>query len=284
MKHPTCLFILKLGLLFELILTCCCYRYPRFESLEWTRSHLVKEQKLFTLNLENQYILLNIKKSLIFLKDWNFNFLNVSNVGKRGIYLSNEMQSCFTLKLFVSSYAFDLNNKKLNRNLWHAYINKKTTIGNQFEKEAESTYNSMETIVSASIGVIRLYETYGANITEYSKGHLDLKTNIDRKSRVVDSLQIDDLAFMSYISMYHLMWYDTGLKYLKVAIDQLQSRTSERKFDCYKRVNEILLEMKRSYPSVHNDILNKMRYPIGPSWKCFPFMVNQGRRILYLSP
>lgn len=255
MKYQTCLFLLKYGLLFKLISTCCCYRYPLYESLEWTHSRFVKERKLFEWNSENRNTLLDLKKSLVFFKDWNFNFLNVSNVAKVAIQ------------------------KELYRNYLHAYDYKKNVMANKIEEKTKNAYTSQETMISASIAVIKLYETYGTNITEYSKGHLDLKSDKDKNTRVVDSLQIDDLAFMSYISIFHLMWYDTGLKYLKVAIDELHSNMSERKYDCCKRVNEILLEMRRKYPSLHNNILNEMKYPIGPSWKCFPFMINQGRYI-----
>lgn len=136
------------------------------------------------------------------------------------------------------------------------------------------TLSSKEVMESAARGTITLYDVYHNNISLYSKGHLSWKKEIIDNNRRVDSLGIDDMVYMSSISMNHLNWYDTAIKFLKAALnifDSFESKFQSKDFD---RLTQVLMSMYRHYPILHNEILNEKTYSIGPGWKALPFMIS----------
>ena len=136
-----------------------------------------------------------------------------------------------------------------------------------------STRDVME---SAARGTITLYDVYHNNMSLYSKGYLSWQKEIIDNNRRVDSLGIDDMVYMSSISMNHLNWYDTGIKFLKAALNIFESLESKFLSKDFDRLTQVLMSMYRHYPILHNEILNKKTNPIGPGWKAFPFMISSG--------
>ena len=67
-------------------------------------------------------------------------------------------------------------------------------------------------VEAAAKGVIMLQETYDQNITEYSKGHLRLKSGIKRNTSSIDSIKLDDTTSMS--TMFDNQRYCVDLKKL----------------------------------------------------------------------
>ena len=114
------------------------------------------------------------------------------------------------------------------------------------------------------------------NITEYSKGHLHLKSVIKPNRRSITTIRAVNLAPMATIAFDHYKWYDTSLKYLKEAFNLFYSLTFEEQRMLPHNLEESLIKMKKQYPKYHNDLVVKKTNQIGPEWKIFPNMVDTG--------
>ena len=93
---------------------------------------------------------------------------------------------------------------------------------------------------------------------------------------MIDTLKVDDLVLMSCVAINQMNWYDTALKYLKVALKQLSTPLEKMSFSLHHRLEETIDKMTQYYPSIHNDLFAKKMNSIGPGWKLFPFIVGKG--------
>ena len=123
-----------------------------------------------------------------------------------------------------------------------------------------------------------LEDTYAQDIKNFSRGELNVKSDVAIKTRSMDSLQVQDLVSMSGIAFNDLHWYDASIRYLKEAINMFvsTSRNPYRSSFFNSFLYESLISLKKWYPSYHNEMLDKMDNPIGLDYKLFPLMVNEG--------
>ena len=148
-----------------------------------------------------------------------------------------------------------------------------------FTYSYETVYQEIEKIdivKSALSGVILLRETFEQNITDFSKGDLCIKNNMFSSSRGIDSLTFEDLAAMSKIAFNQFNYYDSAIEYLKAATSMFYNEIGKRSSSISTIIEEILLSMKKNYPSYHNEMLSKMDISVGIDWKMYPVMVNEG--------
>ena len=143
----------------------------------------------------------------------------------------------------------------------------------------ETVYEEIEKIdivKSALSGVLLLRETFEQNITDFSKGHLCLKNIIFNNSRAMDSLKLEDLAVMSKIAFNQFNYYDSAIEYLKAATLMFYNDSEKGSAIFSTTMEELLLLMKKNYPSYHNEMLSKMDISVGIDWKLYPVMVDEG--------
>ena len=135
-------------------------------------------------------------------------------------------------------------------------------------------------VIAALKGIIMLQDTYNLDIENFSKGNLDLKNNELVKSRSVDSLQVEDLISMSGVAFNELKWYDASIRYLQQATEKFfsTSRNAYQSSFFKEFLQECLALMTKWYPSYHNDMITKTNTSVGPDWKAFPLIVNEGTR------
>ena len=238
------------------ITSCFCYRYEVFENFEWSQMTFATEQKIVHTSLEIQKYLRCQKKNIQNLRD------NTLHSNSRG---------------FHKSWLHSFTHQHISRKRYSEYINIRNSTDPVITKETVHEVPMQEVIESAARGVVTLYEVYHSNISSYRKGHLGSMNKKEGKRRMADSLGVDDLILMSYVSMNHLNWYDTGMKYLKNALDIHNSFQLQGQVKTFDRLQQTLSLMKRYYPILHNNILKLNYNPVGPGWKCFPFKVSSGK-------
>ena len=239
-----------------IIASCLCYRYEVFENFEWSQMTFATEQKIMHTSLEIQEYLRCQKKNIQILRD------NTLHYNSRG---------------FHKSWLHSLTYKHISRKKYSEYINIRNSTAPVIIKQTVHELPMQEVIESAARGVVTLYEVYHSNISSYRKGHLGSMNKKEGKRRMADSLGVDDLILMSYVSMNHLNWYDTGMKYLKNALDIHNSLQLQGQVKTFDRLQQTLSLMKRYYPKLHNNILKSNYNPVGPGWKSFPFNVSSGK-------
>ena len=138
----------------------------------------------------------------------------------------------------------------------------------------------IDILIAAQKGMIMLQDTYNLDLKLFSKGNLNLKNNQLVKSRSVDSLQVEDLISMSGVAFNEFQWYDASIRYLKQATDNFfsTSRNAYQSSLFKEFLQECLALMTKWYPSYHNDMITKTNTSVGPDWKAFPLIVNEGTR------
>ena len=248
--------LLNSNVFLMIIAPCFCYRYEVFENFEWSQMTFATEQKIVHTSLKIQEYLRCQKKHIQNLRD------NTLHSKTRG---------------FRKSWLLSSTYKHISRNIYSEYFNMDNRTDPVIIKERVHEMPMQEVIESAARGVVTLYEVYHSNISSYRKGYLGLMNIKEGKRRMADSLGIDDLILMSYVSMNHLNWYDTGMKYLKNALDIHNSFQLQGQVKTFDRLQHTLSLMKRYYPILHNNVLRLNHNPIGPGWKSFPFEVSPGK-------
>ena len=153
----------------------------------------------------------------------------------------------------------------------------KEQFDSMFDFERVYKRSAPEILHDALKGLVMLQETYAQDINDFSKGHLHLKSIIERKSRKTDSLHPVDLAAMSSIAFNYYNWYDNSLTYLKESLDSYYSSSSKLCSVLQTDALQIhLLMMKKYYSSYHNKMHSKMKNILGNGWKLYPYLVDKG--------
>ena len=275
-------------LLLPLQLICSKYDHLLYENFELTKRTFIEEQVIFqnTRHLKN---IINLMFSEVESNIGNASntvhqttnkhnqpimyttSIDYNNMKKLKEASNNIKCSFFATKKLQSSY---LRYRNLRNNFSYSY---------GFEK-VYSNIPRTQLLVAALKGVIMLQDTYGPDIKHFSRGELNLKKNIFIKSRSNDALQVDDLLSMSGIAFNELHWYDSSIRYLKQAIDELFSNTRKVYNSSFfeRFLQECLTSMKKWYSSYHNELLHKMGNPIGMDYKLLPLRINEGKRLRVL--
>ena len=228
-----------------------------FENFELTRQVFIDEQLIVkylqynSQELQKQILNLNI----------NINALSV-NYFHKNLKWKQKTRKYINLQPLSISY---LRSHPLSSNQ-----------SNIYSYDPFQSLSDVKIMFAALKGVIKLQEAYNQDIKNYSKGHLRLKHGTKRSSRSIDSLQPQDLASMANIAFNYFNWYDTGIKYLKEAMDLFFSISNNDLMQIPKRLEQYLLIMKTWFPKYHNNILNKKENIIGPDWKVFPYKIDTG--------
>ena len=271
--------------MFPLQLICSKYDHLLFENFEMTKHTFVEEQTIFQ-NARNLKSIINLMFS-----EFDTNNRKTSNTLNKSTHKYDQS------KLDIKSLDFR-NIKKLKeehnhitssllkrKQLQSSYLRYRYhTTKNNYSYDFEKIYSNIprtELLIAALKGVIMLQDTYGPDIRRFSKGDLNLKNITFIRSRSSDVLQVEDLVSMSGIAFNDLHWYDTSIRYLKQAINKFSS-TSRKPYNSsfFEHIlQECLVLMKKWYSSYHNELLNKMGYPIKlDDYKLFPVMINEGNR------
>ena len=124
--------------------------------------------------------------------------------------------------------------------------------------------------------MITLRHTYNLNVSTFSKGVVRFKQNNNDRSRASDCLQTDDLVSLAEMSFSIFKWYDSGLLFLREAIDNLKSHSTNKEYKPPPNVAIMLDGLKSRYVDLHNSLLLNKNTHIGPDWRLFPFFVNKG--------
>ena len=267
-----CRYVLKILLFHPLTILCSRYDYLAFENFELTKSNFLLEQEVVR-NLQHTRNILH--QQLSDLKQANENIVTPNNsvidITKErknvvpNIYISQH-KSCSPLNGFYNIY------KQI-----------KAKYNKPYPYKALYSISAQDLLIAACKGVIMLQETYDQNITEFSKGHLRIKSDLDKSSRMVDSLRMEDLMAMSNVAFNFYKWYDTALKYLKRAIHIFPSTLKKNSVNTqHLEIENKLSSMKREYPLYHNDMFDKKTNFIGPDWKMYPNKVDMGKNDIIL--
>ena len=131
-------------------------------------------------------------------------------------------------------------------------------------------------IMGAKKGVLSLRQTYNLNLANFSRGILKLTRNDTIRSRVVDSLQPDDLVSLAEISITQYNWYDSGLLYLREAIESVKAISTNKEIVNFSNIKKNLESMMSLCVQMHNQLILEKNKSTGPDWKLFPFLVNKG--------
>ena len=131
-------------------------------------------------------------------------------------------------------------------------------------------------LFGAKKGVITLRHTYNLNVSTFSKGVLRFKQNKNDRSRASDCLQTDDLVSLAEMSFSIFNWYDSGLLFLREAIDTLKSHSTNTEYKPPTNLAILLDGLKSKYVDFHNSLFLKKNTHIGSDWKLLPFFVDKG--------
>lgn len=253
-------------LLLPALVICSIYDYGLFENFEITKASFIKEQKIVK-ELEQIRAYLYQRRYDLSLSEEQFK----NNPVKEKL-VNFQIKDLFENKYFKNKRdsSLDVHNELINV--------QRPPDGFNFH------YNvSLERIVDgASRGIMMIHDTYDLDTKQFSNGYLSLRNGIETNSRKIDSLQPDDLASIS-TTAFNLHWYDTSLKYLKEAIDSFNQLSKEQRRDLQLPDNfeSTLLQMRKSYAKYHNAMLMKKRNNVGPEWKLFPYLVDEGRNMKF---
>ena len=265
------LFVIIILLIYPITIFCSRYDYLLFENYEITKKSFVMEQDVVR-NLTTARENLNTQISN--LKPRINNILKTGNgmipIFKRRKNHALDCHFCTSINHFChNEIVIHLNEAYIR------YQSFKLSSDEIYSYEKVYPDSVLDLMIAASKGVIMLQETYNQNIKEFSKGHLRIKTGFDDSSRKTDSLQLADLVVMSNLAFNYYNWYDTGMRYLKEAIDMLNSVKRLNKQPS-SQLERTLSKMKTVYPLYHNDMLDKKDNFIGPDWKMYPHKVDIG--------
>ena len=267
-------YILNVILIFPVITLCSRYDYLLFENYE-----VMKKSFLIELN--------NVRNLQRARNDWHTQLSELKSTIRNSSNANNGILPHIESGRYIaSSYQMNPSNNLICQNenscsLKDSYKryrkNKRETNGMYGYQEFYSERSLLDLMKAACEGVIMLQETYDQNITEFSKGNLNVKSGFEENTRKIDSLKVEDLLVMSNVAFNYYKWYDTAIKYLKEAFNmyysQLMNSSNAKK---YLEIENRLLNMKNEYPLYHNDMWDKKITFIGPDWKMFPHKVDPG--------
>ena len=254
--------IIKILLFLPIAAICDFYDYGIFENFEITKASFIKEQRIVR-ELEQMRDNLYQRKDYLDLYKEHLSTTNAVT----------EKLVDFQVKDLFENRPFE-NKPDSYRDIYDEF-----TRNHSLPDIFNFKYNvRMEKIFEeASKGLMMIHDTYDLDTKQFSRGHLNLKNGVEMKSRKIDSLQPDDLASIS-TTAFRLHWYDTSLKYLREAIDLFNQISEEERRILLlpSAFEDTLLQMKRGYSKYHNSLLIKKQQNIGPEWKLFPNLVNEG--------
>ena len=252
-------------LLFPVKCICSKFDYLLFENFELTKQTFAEEQ-IVVKNVKNIGKVLRMISSELDLK---------INIKSQPVYNSifQYEQSIMHHKFSIIKQMTDLS-KRLHE-IRSSYKNYFQSFG--FER-VYGDVSRIHIVIAALKGIIMLQDTYNLDIKHFSKGKLNLRKNEFVKSRSVDSLKVDDLISMSGVAINELKWYDASIRYLKHATEKFffTSRNAYQSNFFKDILQECLVLMTMWYPSYHNEMITKTNTSVGPDWKAFPLIVNEG--------
>ena len=146
-------------------------------------------------------------------------------------------------------------------------------------EESYKNIESIRIIKSAIKGLIMLQQTYEQNVKDFANGVLSINNDKIYNFRSTDSLNPQDLALMSKIAFSDFNWYDSSVEYLRIALNMYLEAKKRGQVRYGKKVEKHLFSMKARYPAYHNEVFGIMDNPIGPDWKLYPCLVDQGNFI-----
>ena len=265
-------YILKILLLFPLTIFCSRYDYLAFENFELTKSNFLMEQEVVR-NLQHTRNILH--QQLYHLKQTTENIVIPNN----SVIDIRKERKKVAPNFYISQ---DKRSSPLNE-LYNRYKEYKK-YDKLYPYKALYSISAQDLLIAACKGIIMLQETYDQNITEFSKGHLRIKSDFDKSSRMIDSLRIEDLMAISNVAFNFYKWYDTAIKYLKEAIHMFSSSLKKNSVNMqHLEIENKLSSMKREYPLYHNDMFDKKTNFIGPDWKMYPNTVDLGKNDIILT-
>ena len=267
-------YILNAILIFPVITECSRYDYLLFENYEVMK-------KSFSIELDI------VRKLQLARNDWYSQLSDLNSTLRNPSNANNGILSLIESRRYiVPSNSMNPSNNFICQNedscsLQDSYKryrkNKRESNGTYGYQDFYSKRSLLDLMKAACEGVIMLQETYDQNITEFSKGHLHIKSGVDKNTRNIDSLKVGDLLVMSNVAFNYYKWYDTAIKYLKEAIKMYYSQLVNSSYaKKYLEIENRLLNMKNEYPLYHNDMWDKKINFIGPDWKMFPHKVDPG--------
>ena len=250
---------------------CSRYDYILFENVEVIKKSFVKEHAIISELFDIRKNLKSRIRRNYFHSNGNVNGREYATLTDYFFYLKTNRGNWPNLQQNIVFYEKPLANQQVFD------IN---TVSRYNDCLHRLTYNYSipeKLIIQGALkGLIMLHETYKVNITEFAKGHIgNEKTTF---SRHIDSLQPDDLAYMSTIAMTVFKWYDNSLNYLKAAFDHVyySSKTIQNNFLQTSKLQETLLSMKNIYSIAHNEMLYKNDVSIGSEYKLYEYIVDTG--------
>ena len=267
--------ILLIFLLFPLNVNCSKFDFLLFENHELTKASFIEEQEICK-NLRK------IRQNLNFQKH-SFH-PNIALVCRQ---YSGSVQDA------ISHYTKSFKTKVIERikNSLHTgsspfHNTNENYITNNLKKNYtfsfEDVYQTVgkKNILKAALkGVIMLRETYVPSIENFASGNLSLKSVTLLNSRNIDSLNHLDLAMLSNIALNEFNWFDSAIKWLKVAIEMYNNIRDSAAANYGIMVDDLLSSMRSKYSLHHNEMAFKVDNPVGPDWKVYPYLVDEGKLV-----
>ena len=238
------------------------YDYLLYENHEKTKQLKIEEQSFvkkldrFRFEISEQKIIL--KRILV-----------------RMIFLVNENTRTHISQFYdtkiISNFGGEINvlNKHSTRN------NRKYELA-IIEDSLQGGTSLDDMIMGAKKGVLSLRQTYNLNLTNFSRGILKIRRNDTIRSRVADSLQPDDLVSLAEISITLYNWYDSGLLFLREAIESVKAISTNTEVINLSNIKKNVTNVMSLCVELHNQLSLKKNKSTGAYWKLFPYLVNKG--------
>ena len=267
--------ILLIFLLSSLSVNCYEIDFLLFENHELTKASFIEEQEIcknlrkIRQNLNFQKHNFHQNKTLV-CRQYSRSVQNATSHYSRSF--KTEMIERIKNSLHTGSSHFHNTNEN--------YIANK--LRNDYTFSFEDVYQTVgkKNILKAALkGVIMLRETYVPSIENFSSGNLTLKSVTLSNSRVIDSLTHLDLAMISKIAFNEFNWFDSAVKWLKVAIEMYNNIRDSAAANYGIMVDDLLSSMRSKYSLHHNEMAFKVDNPVGPDWKVYPYLVDEGKLV-----
>ena len=136
-----------------------------------------------------------------------------------------------------------------------------------------------EIIKGARKGMIVLQETYNQNISNFSKGNLNIKLNVQHRPRAADSLELDDLTAISVLTFTMFKWYDNSLLYLKEAISTVKEGMTFRDGATRQKIEKSLLTIFQDIQNYQNKLQTQTNSTVSKPQKSITYSTASGRHM-----
>ena len=270
-----CRAILLIVLLSSLNVNCSKIDFLLFENYDLTKTSFIEEQEIhknlrkIRQNLNFQKHKLYQNKSFVCRQQCGADQNNISHYSKS--FKANLIERIKN-SLHTGTFHFDHKNE--------IYItNELKNIDNFSYEEVYQTVEKTNILKAALKGVIMLRETYVPNIEHFASGNLSLKNGKLLSSRLIDSLSHLDLAMLSKIAFNEFNWFDSAIEWLKVAIKMYYKIRGSVTANYGIIVEDLLFSMRSKYSLYHNEMASKVDNPVGPDWKIYPYLVDEGKLV-----